>query len=133
MQTSLWKVKVSEAEVLKVVMDVLRIKGVFVWRNNSGAYADATSGRYIRFGKKGAADILGVYPGGKNGEKRGAFFAIECKRPTGGLLSDDQIEFLRAIRRAGGVAVVATCAEDIFRVLDDPTSPSEEKYEKLLG
>lgn len=120
-------VKVSEAEVLRDVMHLLALKRVFHWRNNSGAYSDATSGRYIRFGKKGSADILAVYPDGS-----GRFWAIECKRPKG-LLSDDQILFLRDVRKHGGISTVCEGVEDILRFLSDPKALNAERYEKLLG
>lgn len=125
-QASLWKVKVTEAEVLKSIMQFLDIKGVFKFRNNSGAYSDAKSGRFIRFGKKGSSDILAIYP------KTGQFWAIEVKRP-GGLLSDEQVTFLKDVRRSGGVSTVAESIEDIVRVLSDPRAKCAERYEKLLG
>lgn len=125
-QSSIWKVKVTEAEVLKSIMQFLSMKGAFHFRNNSGAYSDAKSGRFIRFGKKGSSDILAIYP------KTGQFWAIEVKRP-GGLLSDEQITFLKDVRRSGGVSTVAESIEDIERFLSDPRAKCAERYEKLIG
>lgn len=126
MQSQLFPGKVMEADVLKACMHLLTLKGVFHFRNNSGAYSDAKSGRYIRFGKKGSSDILAVYP------QTGQFWAIECKRPKG-LLSDDQIIFLKDIRRAGGISTIAESIDDILRFLDDRCARNADRYEKLLS
>jgi hypothetical protein len=57
------------------------------------------SRRWLHFGKKGNADILGCLPDGR-------FLAVEIKTPHG-RLSPDQLAFLEKISGMGGVAVVA--------------------------
>lgn len=130
MQKQLFKVKVSEAEVMKALTQYLDIMHINWWRNNSGSYEN--NGRYIKFGKKGSSDILAVYPGEhKTGHGRGRIWCIEAKKP-GGLLSDDQVAFLKGIRGSGGVVTVAEGVMDIERQLNEQAAPNTPKYEVLL-
>lgn len=48
---------------------------------------------------------------------KGRFLAIEVKRPGGGVLTDNQRGVLVAVRRAGGVALVATSWADVEEAL----------------
>lgn len=88
----------SEAEVMKTCMALLAFWRFFHWRNNSGSLRDAT-GRPVRFGKVGSADILAVVP------RSGRLLAVETKK-RGGKLTDHQREFLMKVEASGGVAVV---------------------------
>lgn len=97
------KTGLKESAVLSQCLAYLCGRGFYVWRNNSGAYKDA-SGRFIRFGKKGSSDIIGILHDGR-------FLAVECKRENGGILSNAQAEFIARIRAEGGVAVVANSLE----------------------
>jgi len=88
--------------------DILRYlekRGFFAWNNPSGAVRIAPD-RWLSFGKKGSADILGCLPGGR-------FLAIEVKAQRG-RLSPEQSAFLEKIRGLGGMAVVVRS----FRELD---------------
>lgn len=102
-----------EGAVLKAVLSTLNLRGVYAFRNNSGALRDAT-GRPVRFGKVGSADILGiVYPIGR-------FLAVECKAPgREKTLTEAQWEFMASIKAAGGVALVISDVADLWRALDE--------------
>lgn len=52
--------------------------------------------RFVRFGEKGAADIIGILPGGR-------FLAIEVKR-QGEPLRPEQFDWLLRISASGGCA-----------------------------
>lgn len=108
----------AEADIQRAIMDYLRVcKRVgFAWRNNSGAakssYTDArgkTKERFVRFGCKGSSDIIGWTADGR-------FLAIECKTSKG-RITPDQREFLRKVRAAGGVAILARSVDDVVEVL----------------
>jgi len=91
----------SEQEVVNGIL--LAIGQAFpgtvrVWRNNSGALKDPT-GRLIRFGLTGSADILGLVKGGR-------FLAIEVKTTTG-KQSEAQKCFEKMIRDFGGIYILA--------------------------
>ena len=87
-----------ESGVLADCLQYLQARGIYHWRNNTGAVRIAP-GRFVHFGKKGSSDILAILPGGR-------FLAVECKAPDRGRLSPEQREFLEKIRGLGGMALV---------------------------
>jgi len=76
----------------------LEARGIYHWRNNTGAVQIAP-GRFIRFGKVGSSDILGILPGGR-------LLCVECKAPDRGRLSPKQKQFLADVRKLGALALV---------------------------
>ncbi len=99
-----------EKEVLRACLDYLqKVRRWECWRNNSGAWK--AKDRFIRFGKKGSADILGILP------PDGRFLAVETKR-EGGILSLDQAAFLDRVRASGGLAMVVRSLDDLIRGLE---------------
>jgi hypothetical protein len=86
-----------EGHVLDGCLRYLEIRGIYHWRNNTGA-VQVRPGQFMRFGKVGSSDILGCLPEGR-------FLAVEVKAPDG-RLSPEQREFLDKIRGLGGIAVV---------------------------
>lgn len=98
----------KENKVLSDCMELLSALGIYHWRNNTGAYKK--DGYYIRYGKVGSSDILGICPDGR-------FLAVECKRTQGGILSDEQKNFLVSIVKNNGVAIIANSAESLMEEL----------------
>lgn len=103
----------AETDLVGAVLEYLQLRGIPSWRNNTGAanYVDRHGKkRHVKYGVPGASDILGLIP------PTGRFLAIECKvgknKPT-----DKQIEFLAAVREAGGLDVVAYVLDDVFEAL----------------
>lgn len=100
--------KETEAGTQKAILDYLKKRNIFAWRNNTGAVkvsrANGSSG-FIKFGTPGSADIIGIY--------KGRFLAIEVKGPKGEL-SDEQIIFLKRIENEGGISIVARSLEDVL-------------------
>jgi len=80
-----------------------------VWRNNTGKLPDRF-GRWISFGLKGSADILGILRGGR-------FLAIETKTPAG-RLRPEQIAFRTMIVGHGGLYVLARSVEDAVNAVE---------------
>lgn len=102
----------TEAAIQKQILEYLEIRGIFHFRNNTGAFPSEYKGkkRFIRFGSVGSSDILGIYPGGR-------FLAIEVKRP-GGKLSDHQKHFLEQVQARNGIGIVAHSVDDVMKVLE---------------
>lgn len=100
----------DEATVLKQCLEYLQIKGIYAWRNNTGA--TKAGNRMIRFGKTGSSDILGI-------TKDGRFLAVECKRQYGGIVSEAQERFLFNITQNGGVAIVVNSLESLIEKLKE--------------
>jgi hypothetical protein len=102
-----------EQDIVNACLEVLRYKGVFAWRQNQGRLPvkDRSGARLVSFTSiNGVSDIIGVLPDGR-------FLAVECKRP-GNVPTGDQQDFLNAVRRRRGLALVITDAEDLAETLD---------------
>lgn len=121
----------KESEIQAAILEYLKlVPGVTAWRNNTGAFVGEYKGkrRFVRFGFPGLADIIGWI--GWCGAREGAsfncsgsktyhtarFLAIEVKRP-GAQLTRAQAVFIGTVNRAGGLAIVATCVDDVVKSL----------------
>ena len=87
----------NETAIVKACLQLLHVRGVAAWRNNSGALP--VGKRFVRFGTPGSSDILGLLA------PSGRLLAVECKTATG-RLSEAQRTFLGIVTAAGGLALV---------------------------
>ncbi|MCL2007417.1 MAG: VRR-NUC domain-containing protein [Treponema sp.] len=99
---------IPESHILKGCLHYLEARGIYHWRNNTGAVRIGP-GRFMRFGKVGSSDILGILRGGR-------FLCVECKAPNG-RLSPEQKQFLDDIRGLGGLALVVRSWQELDRAL----------------
>lgn len=107
------KVKESaplEADSLAEILQALRTHNAVAWVRRQSTGTAKIQGRYIKFGWAGCSDLLGMM-------KDGRLLAVECKRPKGGKLSNDQAHFLAMVNQFGGCGFVATSAIDVFNNL----------------
>lgn len=81
-----------------------------IWRMNTGALPDPRTGRIIRFGIPGLADILGML------RPSGRFLAIEVKSATG-RQSTQQQAFQRMVESCGGLYVLARSVDDAVQAV----------------
>jgi len=118
--------KPRESDVLAQCLAALNAWGIPAWRNNTGGLpvqAPSTrvkvcgqtlevpgKRRFLRFGKKGSSDILGVLP------PEGRFLAVETKRP-GEKPTPEQVAFLDMISAAGGLALVISDVKQLEAAL----------------
>ena len=65
--------KVREADILRSIVDYLKLRRVFFWRQNAGGYK-TDAGHFIHYGTKGVPDICVIKAG---------FIGLEVKRPGG--------------------------------------------------
>ena len=100
--------KLNEADVLRTVLDYLRVHRVFHWRANTGAAK--VGKRFIRFGVPGVPDICCI--------QRGVFIGIEVKAPDG-KLSLVQAMFAEEVKLAGGLYRVCRSIEDVDAALEE--------------
>ena len=103
----------SEAQIQRQIMDYLNANPkVFAWRQNTGGVPlHDGSGGFRPAPFKGVSDIIGVM------KPAGQVLAIEVKSQSG-KLNAEQSHFLDSVRRAGGVAIVATSVDDVERVFN---------------
>ena len=102
------KKNTPEGYVLDGCLRYLEVRGIYHWRNNTGAVQIAP-GRFMRFGKVGSSDILGILPGGR-------LLCVECKAPDG-RLSSEQKQFLADVRELGALTVVVRGWKDLDAAL----------------
>ena len=99
-----------EQHIQKQILEMLRWKGVFCWKNNTaGIYVKARN-TYIPSHAPGVSDILGILNDGR-------FLAIEVKAAIG-RVSPHQQQFLDEINSRGGLAFVARSVEEVEQYLN---------------
>ena len=103
-----------EADVQTAILALLRAHSISAWKVGSGAFK--VGDRYVKMGQRGMSDIIGIQPRYTPFGPSGRFLAIEVKRP-GGKPTLEQAAFLATVRKAGGIAFVATSCDDVIREL----------------
>lgn len=113
----------SEHEIEMAIGHLLRIKGIFFWKNPSAGYFDSKQKRFRRhvnpYALNGAPDLICIY--------RGLFIGLEVKSGKG-KMSASQVEFERRVRAAGGHYYLVRSVSDVdvlFKKLKEivPLSP----------
>ena len=103
------KPKILEKDLQKQILDYLRLRGVFCWKNHSTGIYKQSTGSYIPVGMKGVSDILAI--------RNGKLIAIEVKvgknKP-----SNVQLEFIEKINENGGIAFLAYSLNDVIKALE---------------
>lgn len=94
----------TEAEIMRDIQVAISQAGHRVFRNNCGSLKDMR-GQWVRFGiaNPGGSDLIGWTSSGR-------FLAIEVKTATG-RATDEQRQFIAAVRAAGGYAGIARTPE----------------------
>jgi Holliday junction resolvase len=93
-----------ESDIQRQILDYLALKGIFAYRNNSGAF-DNGHGGFYRFGAVGSPDIICVIDG--------QYVGIEVKAARG-RQSEHQKEFQKKLEAAGGKYILAYSLDDFL-------------------
>jgi hypothetical protein len=96
----------KEKEIQSAIVEYLKLKRIFHYRNNTGAFVDKNNHMY-RFGALGSPDVVAV--------KDGRYIAIEVKTAKG-IQSDAQLNFQRELERAGGQYILARSLDEIIKI-----------------
>jgi hypothetical protein len=121
-------VKGGETATVRAILQYLHLRGYLAWRQNSRVVMLPGKGGkpapYRMGGVKGMADIIACAPdigppAGSFGLSRdwplqggGKFIAIEVKSATG-KPTPEQLSFLQAVVRAGGIGFIARNVKDV--------------------
>ncbi|SNS34216.1 VRR-NUC domain-containing protein [Noviherbaspirillum humi] len=97
------------AAALVEVLKTLRAHPMVAWCERINSRAATVGGRFIRFGWPGCPDVLGQLRGGR-------LLGVEVKAAKG-RLRPEQSAFLKRIRPAGCVALVAKDCRDVLAEL----------------
>lgn len=112
----------KEADIMRLIQLAGSQKGSRLLRNNVGTLRDR-EGTYVQYGLcVGSSDLIGWTPVVITQEMVGmqfaVFTAIEVKTPENKRRPDDQVNFINAVKEAGGFAGFATSvkeAEDLLK------------------
>ena len=89
--------------------------GVRLFRNNVGTLKDAL-GNYVKYGLcVGSSDLVGWAHRHVDGAAVAVFVAVEVKSEKG-RITEEQLNFIEAVKKAGGLAGVARSVEDAIRI-----------------
>jgi Holliday junction resolvase len=99
------RIKEKEKDVQRAILDYLTLRGIFHYRNNSGAMM-SDGGHFVRFGAVGSPDIVVV--------DDGIYIGVEVKG-TNGKQSENQIAFQEELERAGGVYILAHSLDEFIK------------------
>jgi hypothetical protein len=115
---SVKKPVVLERDIQRTILDGLRLHPLVSRIERINVMAgrlygkDGKPSRFMRSCQKGRVDLDGFTVDGR-------VIAIEVKRPsTRNGLSDEQREYLDQVKRAGGLAGVATCYEEAAAIVE---------------
>jgi len=106
------KLQPKESQIQRAILDYLKLRGIFCWRNNSLAVPiiDKYNRRhYIRTGMKGLPDIFCLLPS--------VLLMLEVKTARG-KLSDEQKAFFEKAKELGHYCVVVKSVEDVEKILE---------------
>ncbi len=108
-----------ESSVQSAIIAYLAFRPDFFWfRVNTGATKFGKD--FVRFGTRGAADLLGLLA------PAGRLVGIECKREIGGELSAHQEAWGANVVAHGGIYIVARDVQDVI----DGLGPPQVKVQK---
>lgn len=107
-------INLSEQEIKNQILEVLLLKGYFVFPIDSVGIYDSVKKCYrkkrSKFHIRGVSDILGA-------DNKGRIIAIEVKSKTG-RPTLEQLKFLFEVNQRGGFALVARSVEQVLTELD---------------
>jgi hypothetical protein len=110
----------NEQSIQQHIRLALSEAGSRMFRNNSGAFKDAT-GRWVRYGvaNPGGSDLIGWTPvkitPDMVGKTLAVFTAVEVKTLKG-KISPEQTNFIDRVKIDGGLAGVARSREDAIKI-----------------
>lgn len=103
-----------ETGLTSACLALLAVHPAIAWVERINTGATLMHGRYVTFGFKGCADVIGQ----TRARYGGVFVAVETKSP-GKYPSKDQRAFLAAVAGAGGFGVWVRSVDELVGRLDD--------------
>lgn len=109
-----------EKQIQDAIVELFRYHGLYIQRINSGLATNYYTGNFMAQAEKGHSDLVAC-------DKQNRLALIEVKTPTG-VLSEDQIRFLREQHKKNRRWAVCTSYEDAVRFLDDDNYHGADKF-----
>ncbi len=113
----------TESALIRAILVAASHHGARLFRNNVGQLQDI-EGRWVRYGvcNPGGSDLIGW-------TATGQFLAVEVKAVriqsasspmSRTVTTDDQTRFLAAVRKAGGIGIIARSVDDVISAIEKP-------------
>ena len=107
-----------ESDVVREILEWARLEPGLTLHRNIVSSRAAHLGCATGLGK-GSPDLIGWLSVPVKSGKISVFVGIEVKRETGGVVADEQSEWISRIRAAGGIAGVARGVDDAMRIVTE--------------
>lgn len=108
----------SESDVVRAILEWAQYEPGLTLHRNIVSSRAAHLGCATGLGK-GSPDLIGWLSVPVKSGKISVFVGIEVKRETGGVVTDEQNDWLERIRRAGGIAGVARSVDDARDIITE--------------
>jgi hypothetical protein len=110
----------KESELGKNIQIILSAHGARMFRNNIGTLQDK-NGKYVSYGLcRGSSDYIGFVTREVRqedvGKRLAVFCAIEVKTPIG-RATQEQIDFISAVKKAGGIAQIVHSIDEAIEAI----------------
>lgn len=99
----------KEVEIQKPILEYLTLRGIFHYRQNTGAFK-REDGHFYRFGATGSPDIICVI--------NGRYIGLEMKTPIG-KQSEHQKAFQEKLSEAGGIYFLVRSFDEAVEAIED--------------
>lgn len=99
--------KILEKDIQKACLDMLRLKKIFCWKNNTAGIYRKNTGHYIPSQSVGSPDIFCVV--------KGRIFGLEIK-VRGGKQSDNQKDWQKVFEKSGGTYILIKGMEELDKL-----------------
>jgi len=107
-----------ESAVVREILEWARLEPGLTLHRNVVSSRAAHLGCATGLGK-GSPDLIGWLSVPVKSGKISVFVGIEVKRETGGVVADEQSDWIGRIRRAGGIAGVAHSVDNARKIITD--------------
>lgn len=101
----------KETQIVKAILDYLKLKKIFHWRNNSGSFItkhkDGSAG-YYSFGQAGSPDIFAVI--------EGKIYGFEVKNEKN-KQTENQTRWQNEFQNNGGIYAVVRSIDDVKKII----------------
>jgi len=106
--------EISENEIKNQILQYLTARGIFAWRQNSGAFIYENNRqnhkrRFVRCGIPGISDIIGFY--------KSTTFFLEVKTPTGKPTKNQKL-FLEQVNKNNQLGVIVRSLDDCIELFE---------------
>lgn len=100
----------AHTALVRAALEELAVQGYTAWAQNTGAFKTA-SGGFVKFGKVGGGDIMGILP------PHGRHFEAEAKTGSGKQSKNQKLHQEFVVERNGGIYILFRSVDELMSEL----------------